>query len=102
MPRYIDADVLKDDLIHNRCFYPAIVDSAIRNTPTADVVEVVRCKDCRRWTPADDYGLDLNGNKLQYGECSLMQHTFREDNYCCFGTTDDEFSRVNSCVTQQK
>ena len=46
MRRYIDADKLKDDLVYNRCFFPAIVESAIRNTPTADVVEVVRCKDC--------------------------------------------------------
>ena len=46
MSRYIDAEVLKDDLINNRCFFPSIVESAIRNTPTADVVEVVRCKDC--------------------------------------------------------
>ncbi len=40
MSRYIDADVLIDDLIHNRSFYPALVASAIKNTPTADVVEV--------------------------------------------------------------
>ena len=40
MSRYIDADVLVDDLIHNRGFYPAMVSSAIKNTPTADVVEV--------------------------------------------------------------
>lgn len=46
MSRYIDADVLIDDLIHNRSFYPALVASAIKNTPTADVVRVVRCKDC--------------------------------------------------------
>ena len=46
MSRYIDADVLIDDLIHNRSFYPAMVSAAIKNTPTADVVEVVRCKDC--------------------------------------------------------
>ena len=39
MSRYIDADVLIDDLIHNRSFYPALVASAIKNTPTADVVE---------------------------------------------------------------
>ena len=48
--RYIDADKLKDDLINNRCFYPSIVESAIRNTPTADVVEVVRCRDCKHFT----------------------------------------------------
>lgn len=47
MSRYIDADVLIDDLVRNRGFYPALVASAIKNTPTADVVEVVRCKDCK-------------------------------------------------------
>jgi hypothetical protein len=47
MSRYIDADALIDDLIHNRSFYPALVASAIKNTPTADVVEVVRCEDCK-------------------------------------------------------
>jgi hypothetical protein len=40
MSRYIDADVLIDDLIHNRSFYPALVAGAIKNTPTADVVDV--------------------------------------------------------------
>ena len=40
MSRYIDADVLIDDLIHNRSFYPALVASAIKNAPTADVEEV--------------------------------------------------------------
>jgi rubrerythrin len=39
MSRYIDADVLIDDLIHNRSFYPAIVASAIKNIPTADIAE---------------------------------------------------------------
>ena len=43
MSRYIDADILKDDLIHNRSFYPAIVSAAIKNTPTADVL-VLPCK----------------------------------------------------------
>ena len=49
MSRYIDADALIDDLIHNRSFYPALVASAIKNTPTADVVSVVRCKECKFW-----------------------------------------------------
>lgn len=40
MERYIGANALKEDLIHNRGFYPAIVKRAIENAPTADVTEV--------------------------------------------------------------
>ncbi len=46
MARYIDAEVLKRKLIDEKNFFPAIVARALGETPTADVVKVVRCKDC--------------------------------------------------------
>ena len=46
MAEYIEREALKRDLIDNRGFYPSIVKAAIENAPTADVVEVVRCRDC--------------------------------------------------------
>ena len=50
--RLIDADKLIEDLVKNRNFYPALIASAIKNTPTVDAVEVVRCKDCKhRYVP---------------------------------------------------
>ena len=49
MAKYIDAEALKRDLIDNKSFFPAIVAKAIENAPAADVVEVVRCKDCKHW-----------------------------------------------------
>ena len=86
MSRYIDADVLIDDLIHNRSFYPAIVSSAIKNTPTADVVEVVRCKDCEHRNTSDCslwYGMvDDIDYLLDYGEnfyCSLGKRSENND-----------------------
>lgn len=51
----------------------------------ANFVEVVRCKDCTRWTPDGGYGLDLDGNKRFYGECSITNLSCREDHFCCFG-----------------
>ena len=64
MPRLIDADKLKahyawwdfsdDDDRRNKHIFDSIVDLQ----PTADVVEVVRCKDCRKWCichHSDDY-----------------------------------------------
>ena len=65
MPRYIDADALKDRMLN---YYECVnaetsksdyrgetlmnyevadmIEDCIDNAPTADVVEVVRCKDC--------------------------------------------------------
>ena len=78
MSRYIDADVLIDDLIHNRSFYPALVSAAIKNTPTADVVSVVRCKDCKYWQ-------DNNGG-YPHEECRWgKEETPDSDDYCSYG-----------------
>lgn len=54
------------------------------------VVEVVRCKDCRRWTPDGGYGLDLDGNKKLYGECSLTKMPCREDHFCSYGAKESK------------
>ena len=84
MRRYIDADVLKDDLVHNRCFYPAIVASAIRNTPTADVVEVVRCGECR-------YCKYIRSADIH--KCDRREHYSEQVNvmdYCSYGERREE------------
>ena len=78
MSRYIDADVLIDDLIHNRSFYPALVSSAIKNTPTADVVEV------RHGYWIRESFIDKHGEKMFTSpKCSLCDNieTFRSK-YC--------------------
>lgn len=68
MPRYIDADALKDRMLN---YYECVnadtgknnykgetlmnyevadmIEDCIDNAPAADVVEVVRCKDCQHW-----------------------------------------------------
>lgn len=48
---------------------------ALRKVPSADVVEVVRCKDCTEWDK-DEY------------ECSHW-YGFREDDYCSYGARMD-------------
>lgn len=56
MARYIDADALIEfiDMGHYRnplelCYSEQYVVDMIESRPTADVVELVRCKDCRYW-----------------------------------------------------
>ena len=63
MARYIDAGKLKAhyawwDISEEGKKQKEIFDTIIDLQPTADVVEVVRCKDCRKWCichHSDDY-----------------------------------------------
>ena len=76
--RLIDADKLIEDLVKNRNFYPVLVASAIKNTPTVDAVEVVRCKDCK-------YSRICRDNKL---ECDILYPSLswvENDDYCSYG-----------------
>ena len=76
MSRYIDREVLLKNL---KRFAPEhltqLIVSLIEKQPTADVVEVVRCKDCTEWDK-DEY------------ECSHW-YGFREDDYCSYGARMD-------------
>ena len=76
MSKYID----REDLLKNlKRFAPEhltpLIVSLIEKQPTADVVEVVRCKDCTEWDK-DEY------------ECSHW-YGFREDDYCSLGARMD-------------
>ena len=76
MSRYID----REDLLNNlKQFAPEylkpLIVSLIEKQPTADVVEVIRCKDCTEWDK-DEY------------ECSHW-YRFREDDYCSYGERMD-------------
>ncbi len=56
MARYIDADKLKklrDDVISGKLYVKTESD-LIDRCPTADVVEVVRCRDCVHSRPIDN------------------------------------------------
>ena len=60
-------------------------ESAIMNIPTADVVPVVRCGDCKRWKADGGYGLDLDGTKRLYGVCAITNMAIKENSFCNFG-----------------
>lgn len=65
MSRYIDADAFKRnnaDLLH--CDFPYLCEDTLEEIidamQTADVVEVVRCKDCVYWEQATDNSGNCN------------------------------------------
>ncbi len=67
MSRYIDADELKKSIPLYNGEFPIMmraIRTAIDATPTADVVEVVRCKDCKWWTKQKD---SIQGRCDMYG-----------------------------------
>lgn len=89
MSRYIDADalLLKIDLHGTNKFGMLDEDirEFIRSIPTADVVEVVRCKDCE-YLHSDDHG----------GYC-VFRGFATSDDFCSFGERKDENEQTHDC-----
>lgn len=85
MSRYIDADIALEiiDRYRNttdengKIIADAIIDIIKTITPTADVVEVVRCKDCRM---AEE---DLMIDGWYY--CSHNELTHNPEHFCSYG-----------------
>lgn len=92
MRRYIDADKLKKDMcIPVTISYDEtvqLVNETIDDQPTADVVEVVQCKDCRKHNVSVGYQKDccplFEWRGVSYGH----EHDYQ---YCCYAErrTDD-------------
>lgn len=91
MSKYINADKLIDEIIFNE-EDSGIIGSKeavdiIQNMPSADAVEVVRCKDCKKYKPYD-YPY-LCG---ECGNCSydVPAKIVKEDGYCNEGERKDK------------
>ncbi len=91
MSRYIDADALRKAM-YNEAFETdtemqkwdsgcwiryKLFENILEQQPTADVVEVVRCKDCK-------YGHQYTNDKVH---CSLGNdmYAYRPNDYCSYG-----------------
>ena len=55
---------------------------AITEAPTIHTVEVVRCKDCKRWERHTEVNRD-------YGGCRRYNSTMRYDDFCSYGERKD-------------
>ena len=74
MVEYIERDALleKANELAGGSFSTPLIISAIEDAPKVDVVEVVRCKDCRSY------------NKC-YGECTRYGAHLGENGFCSSG-----------------
>ena len=91
--RYIDADKLKDTIKYYHSHTDVKSTSAehyaygvalkeIDNTPTEDVVSVVRCRDCKH------YDGDFCNNDQWWNDDSYI--TVDDDNFCSYGERKDQ------------
>ena len=94
MSRYID----REDLLKNlKRFAPEhltpLIVMLIEKQPTADVVEVVRCRDCKYWDKVKNpkhagKGICISPNKSIGGYCTRKGATLEND-YCSYGERMD-------------
>ena len=89
MTRYIDADKIEyEDMLYPRgdgnyeeC--QIAYRDQIDDIPTANVVEVVRCKDCKYWQ-------DNNGGYPNQNCRWMKDETPDDDDYCSYGERAEE------------
>lgn len=88
MPEYIDVNLLGEcntcrNYVNLKCTTfcdcGESYSPAISKLPIADVVEVVRCKDCKYWFSSNND--DAHYCKYQYG----LQGLVAEEDYCSYG-----------------
>lgn len=93
MARYIDAEELCRRL--EECWHTndaekgkniqAVIDRVITpivvGTPAADVVEVVRCKDCKHYSDFDP----MNCKRLSFHFCKKFSNITIENDFCSYG-----------------
>ena len=93
MTRLIDADALSEKLCETTIFIKdgEVLQRMINDAPTADAVEVVRCRDCIHWAPHIQCGFDEDYNEY-HDYCGLLipdddyyAYTRRPDDYCSYG-----------------
>lgn len=100
MSRYIDADTLLNVINRNiaeahneRC---AQILEAILYAPTADVVEVVRCKDCKHWG-----GVTYGQMCRKYSGAETKVCT-EKDHYCSYGERRAEEGANNEAQSKKQ
>lgn len=85
---YIEREALKRDLIDHRNFYPAIVKNAIESAPAADVVEVVRCKDCQ-YCVERHYEEDGEQPYIKL-TCKWSSYSHSPNDFCSYGERKEQ------------
>lgn len=104
MAEYIEREALIDEFdrlgLGDHSFVERVFSDGVRTIvagiPAADVVPVVRCKDCRYWGDAD--GISTNVDGVRFARCRAHNHYVAgmhigwcpaEDDFCSYGARED-------------
>lgn len=79
---YIEREAFKRKLIDEKSFFPAIVASALKEMPAADVVEVVRCRECKY---GETITCPITGVELFICRHGLFNRAVEKDHFCSYG-----------------
>ena len=60
-------------------------EAAILNIPAADVVEVVRCRECVHWKPIGSKAGNSFSDMEYIGGCEFTKYCRRESDFCSYG-----------------
>lgn len=89
MSRYIDADKIPYVISENGCLDDFAYRYDINEVPTADVVEVVRCRECAYYREENSYCLNPHCSSSFYG------HRVKENHYCNYGEKCEVFEKTS-------
>lgn len=90
MSRYIDADKIPYVISENGCLDDFAYRYDINEVPTADVVEVVRCKDCKH---NPENGGECDRSITHTGRdyvCEVNTYRYIGIDYCSYGERREE------------
>ena len=59
--------------------------NAIDKTPVADVVEVIRCRDCKYWKSSGSFGGKSLKGLQPLGQCEWVKRSLMANEYCSIG-----------------
>lgn len=92
MAEYIERDRLATDILGLTIVDPAVAQYAdavlqrLKDTPAADVVEVVRCKDCTMFdTGKKSLGMYWDPPENDEGWCNFFDSEVNRDGFCSKG-----------------
>ena len=80
-PKYIDANRLIRRLENRTYRAKGKFIEMVNEQPAVDVVEVVRCKDCKHRY--------VSGYTTQYYVCDFMDAELKDEGYCSYGERKD-------------
>lgn len=83
--KYIDCEAFKRKMIDEKNFFPTAVAAALKEMPAADVVEVVRCRNCKHFKTDTDYCKEHNK-----GYCEWDNVVKSKRHFCSYGERKDE------------